>query len=166
MRIRPEMPTDVSAIRTLTSIAFTGMPFASGTEPAIIDALRRAGALHLSLVAEDEAGLVGHVAFSPVRIDGEACGWFGLGPVSVRPSAQRKGVGSALIRKGLGLLRLEGAGGCVLLGDPAYYRRFGFRADPALSLHGVPPVYFQCLRLGGAEMSHGVVTFHEGFGTT
>lgn len=166
MRIRPEKLSDVAAIRAVTAAAFATASHASGTEPAIVDALRKAGALHFSLVAEDETGVIGHVAFSPVLIDGQACGWFGLGPVSVHPSGQGQGTGSALIRHGLDCLRQEGAAGCVLLGDPAYYGRFGFRADPALTLAGVPPVYFQSLRLAAETMPHGAVTFHEGFDAT
>src|SRR5690606_20299677 len=115
-------------VGALTAAAFAGVPYASGTEPAIIAALRAAGALRLSLVAAEGQELLGHVAFSPVIIGGRDRGWLGLGPLSVRPDRQRRGIGSALVRTGLERLRRDGAGGCVLLGDPAYYRRFGFRA--------------------------------------
>ncbi len=83
MEIRPERPEDIDTIRTLTTAAFHPMPYSSGTEAAIIDALRQAGALTLSLVAIHDGDVAGHVAFSPVTINGAASGWYGLGPVSV-----------------------------------------------------------------------------------
>lgn len=166
MPIRLEQPGDADAIRALTTEAFATAPHSSGTEAAIVDGLRAAGALTLSLVAveddEKSGEILGHVAFSPVTIDGAARGWFGLGPVSVRPGRQRGGIGSDLIREGLRRLRERGAAGCVLLGDPAYYGRFGFANDPALVLEGVPPDYF--MRLGfGAELPAGTVRYHAAF---
>lgn len=160
MLIRPEQPEDTDAIRALTTEAFASAPHSSGTEAAIVDALRAAGALTLSLVASEGNEIVGHVAFSPVTIDGAERGWFGLGPVSVRPGRQRGGIGSGLIREGL--RRLRESGGCVLLGDPAYYGRFGFAADPALVLEGVPPGYFMRLAFG-AETPAGTVRYHAAF---
>jgi putative acetyltransferase len=162
MPIRPEQPADAAAIRALTTEAFAAAPHSSGTEAAIIDGLRAAGALTLSLVAVEDSEIVGHVAFSPVTIDGAERGWFGLGPVSVRPDRQRGGVGSELIRDGLQRLREIGAGGCVLLGDPGYYGRFGFAADPALVLEGVPPEYFMRLAFG-AGVPAGTVRYHAAF---
>ncbi|MGO4286439.1 GNAT family N-acetyltransferase [Bosea sp. TAB14] len=162
MPIRPEQPADAAAIRALTTEAFAAAPHSSGTEAAIIDSLRAAGALTLSLVAVEGDEIVGHVAFSPVTIDGAERGWFGLGPVSVRPGRQRGGVGSGLIREGLQRLREIGAGGCVLLGDPGYYGRFGFAADPALVLEGVPPEYFMRLAFG-AGVPAGTVRYHAAF---
>ena len=166
MPIRLEQPGDADAIRALTTEAFATAPHSSGTEAAIVDGLRAAGELTLSLVAvedgETSGEILGHVAFSPVTIDGAEHGWFGLGPVSVRPGRQRGGIGSVLIREGLRRLRENGAAGCVLLGDPAYYGRFGFVNDPALVLEGVPPEYF--MRLGfGAELPAGTVRYHAAF---
>ena len=126
MQIRDERPADAAAIRAVTDAAFAGVPHSNQTESRIIDALRKAGALTLSLVALRREQLVGHIAFSPVLIDGVACDWYGLGPVSVVPELQGLGVGAALIRAGLERLRDIGARGCVLLGDPRYYGRFGF----------------------------------------
>jgi putative acetyltransferase len=163
LQIRDERHEDTDAIRTLTRAAFLDAPHSAGTEAAIVDALRDAGALAISLVAVEKGAVVGHVAFSAVTIDGQPQGWFGLGPVSVEPSRQRAGVGRALIREGLGRLRAMGAGGCVVLGEPAYYGRFGFVSDPALTYPGVPPEYFQCLVLSGDHPS-GVVAYHAGFG--
>jgi putative acetyltransferase len=162
MRIRAETGADAAAIRRVTQDAFTGAPHASGTEAAIVDGLRAAGTLALSLVAEDDGGIVGHVAFSPVTVDGRDPGWLGLGPVSVRPDRQRLGIGSALIREGLSRLRESGAGGCVLLGDPGYYARFGFEADPALRFEGAPPAYFLRLLLSG-PLPSGSVIFQPAF---
>lgn len=163
MVIRPETAEDAAAIRALTAAAFKGLPHSSGTEAAIVDALRDAGALTLSLVAEEQGRIIGHVAFSPVTINGEAGRWFGLGPVSVEPAMQRRGIGQALIREGLERLRSAVAEGCVLLGDPAYYRRFGFVSDPKLRYGDVPPEYFQRLSFNGAE-PEGEVAYHAGFG--
>ena len=162
MDIRLEQPADSDAIRALTTEAFATAPHSSGTEAAIVDGLRAAGALTLSLVAIEGDELVGHVAFSTVTIDGAERGWVGLGPVSVRPGRQRGGIGSGLIRESLRRLREMGAGGCVLLGDPAYYGRFGFANDPTLVLEGVPPEYFMRLGFGG-EMPAGTVRYHAAF---
>lgn len=161
--LRPETPADIPAIAALTTAAFAGAEHSSGTEAAIVDALRGAGALTLSLVAEDGDGQVlGHAAFSPVTIDGEDQNWFGLGPVSVAPELQGQGIGAALIADGLAQLRTSGAAGCVVLGDPAYYGRFGFVSDAGLTYPGVPAEYFQRLVLNGAVPT-GTVTYHAGF---
>lgn len=162
MIIRPEASQDIPYIRTLTDAAFVGVEHSSQTEGAIVDALRDAGALTVSLVAELDGSVIGHVGFSPVLIDGENIGWFGLGPVSVSPGLQRGSVGSTLIKEGLNKLASLGAQGCVVLGDPAYYGRFGFSSDHALRYGDVPPEYFQSLVLGG-ESAAGEVTYHAGF---
>ncbi len=163
MILRNEQPGDAGAIRSLTAAAFATAPHASGTEAQIVDALRETEALHLSLVADDGGVIVGHAAFSPVRIDGRDCGWFGLGPVSVAPARQRGGIGGALIRQGLAALRAEGAAGCVVLGDPGYYRRFGF-ATGGLRYPGPPPEYFLQLALCG-DAPAGGITYAPAFGT-
>lgn len=160
--IRAERAEDEAAIHHLITAAFHDAPHSSGTEAAIVDALRDGGKLALSLVAEDRGVIVGYVAFSPVDIDGVSTGWFGLGPVAVQPIRQRFGIGRALIEDGLQQLRNDGACGCVVLGDPAYYRRFGFAADPALRYPGVPAVYFQHIRFSGPSPS-GTVTYDDAF---
>ncbi|HLY79658.1 MAG TPA: N-acetyltransferase [Caulobacteraceae bacterium] len=162
MQIRLERPEDATTIHALTDAAFKGMPFSDQTEARLVDALREAGALTLSLVATEGGDIVGHVAFSPVTINGERGDWFGLGPVSVWPDRQRIGIGQALIREGLQRLQSLGAGGCVLLGDPAYYRRFGFESDPDLYNAGAPPGAFQRLSLNGSRPS-GEARFHPAF---
>jgi len=165
VRIRRETPADIGAIRAVTAEAFRTPAVSQQTEPYIIDALRAAGALTLSLVAEIDGKVVGHVAFSPVTISDGAGDWYGLGPVSVLPGHQRRGIGSALIRKGLSMLRGLGGRGCCLVGHPEYYTRFGFRAMPALVHEGVPAEVFLALPFGDCVPA-GVVTFHEGFGAT
>ena len=163
MEIRDERPADAAAIHDVTATAFATAPHSDGTEAAIVDRLRAAGALTLSLVAEDGGAIVGHVAFSPILIDRVGERWFGLGPVSVAPGRQRQGIGSALIVEGLARLRAEQAKGCVVLGDPVYYRRFGFAPDAALQFPGLPPEYFQCLAFDGARPA-GIVSYHAAFG--
>lgn len=160
--IRPESPADVPAIFAVTEAAFRTAAHSAGTEQFIVNALRRAGALWVSLVAELDGSLIGHVAVSPVTVSDGAAGWYGLGPVSVLPQHQRSGVGTRLMRAALQALRERGAAGCMLVGDPAYYRRFGFRPEPGLTYPGVPPEYFMVVSLGG-PVPTGVVTFHEGF---
>ena len=162
MQIRPERPEDIDAIRSLTTAAFKDMLYSSKTEAAIVDALRSAGALTISLVAIQDREVVGHAAFSPIKINDEAKHWYGLGPVSVRPDWQQKGIGQALIHIGLEHLRRMGAHGCVVLGEPDYYGRFGFRSDPSLQYGDVPPEYFQALTLIGS-VPRGEVTYHPAF---
>lgn len=157
MLIRPEAEGEEAAIRQVTEAAFAVAEHRSGTEAAIVEGLRAAGRLTLSLVAVAGGEVIGHVAFSPVTVGGEEVGWFGLGPLSVRPERQGEGVGSALVREGLARLRRAGAAGCVVLGDPGYYRRFGFEADPALTFAGVPAAYFMRLVIAGAAPAGAVV---------
>jgi putative acetyltransferase len=161
--IRDEQPADADAIRAVTLAAFAGMAYSHQTEAAIIEALRAAGALALSLVAVEAGAVLGHVGFSPVALDGDTGrGWYGLGPLSVRPDRQGQGIGGALVREGLRRLKERGARGCVLVGDPAYYQRFGFGPAPSLTLPDVPAAYFMALALDGAVPA-GTVAFHPGF---
>lgn len=162
IQIAQERAGDEVAIRAVTQAAFAGLPHSEQTEAAIVDALRAAGALTVSLVAVDEGKVVGHVAFSPVTIDGGDKGWFGLGPVSVTPERQRDGIGSRLITEGLEMLKARGARGCVVLGDPEYYQRFGFVPDAGLIYADVPPEYFQAIALDD-QGAAGKVEYHEGF---
>ena len=161
--VRPERFGDEGAIHALTEAAFADMPFSQGDEQDLVDALRASGDLALSLVATDGDAVVGHIAFSPVTISDGTREWFDLGPVSVMPKAQRQGIGSALIRRGIAGLRERGARGIVLLGSPDYYSRFGFEHDPQLSYPGPPPEYFQQLVLAGPA-PRGVVRYARAFG--
>lgn len=163
MVIRPERTGDECAIHDVVHAAFDGHPHSDGSEPAIVDRLRADGDLTISLVAEDGGEIVGHVAFSPVTISDGSTRWFGLGPVAVMPERQHEGIGAALIERGLALLRERGAAGCVVLGEPAYYGRFGFLHDPTLTYPGPPPEYFQRLVMTASSAS-GVVTYAPAFG--
>jgi putative acetyltransferase len=162
IEIRAETPADSQIIEAVTASAFWNAPHTSRTEQHIVNALRKAGELAISLVAEEAGGVIGHVAMSPVSISDDATGWFGLGPISVLPQHQRRGVGSQLVREALRLLRAGGASGCVVLGEPEYYRRFGFQPDPNLVLAGVLPEYFQVISFALSKPS-GIVTYHQAF---
>ena len=161
-RIREEVGGDAAAIERVTEAAFAVAEHADGTEAQIVAALREAGALSVSLVAEIDGRLVGHVAASPVEVSDGAAGWFGLGPLSVLPGRRRRGIGAALVVEALERLRALEAAGCVVLGDPAYYRRFGFRGEPGLELPGVPPAYFLALAFANS-LPTGAVTYHAAF---
>jgi putative acetyltransferase len=160
--LRTETPADVRAIEAVTTAAFLNAPHTSHTEQHIVNALRRAGQLAISLVAETDGIVIGHVAISPISISDGASGWFGLGPISVLPQHQRCGIGSQLMREALRILRQRGARGCVVLGEPSYYGRFGFEANASLVLPGVPPEYFQAISFD-ASSAEGVVTYHQAF---
>ena len=164
MQIRPETLSDQRAIHFLTEAAFKIAPHSNQTEARIIDSLRLAGALTISLVAGEADSLLGHVAFSPVMIREAIGDWYGLGPVSVRPDRQRRGVGAALIRNGLERLVALKAAGCVVLGEPSYYGRFGFESDAELYYGDAPRAYFQRLIFHGSSPK-GEVTYHPGFDT-
>ena len=130
--IRPERPDDMAAVFAVHAAAFP-----TDAEARLVDRVRAAGEARLSLVAEANGAVVGHVLFSPVSIEtasGHRTG-FGLAPVAVLPAHQRQGVGSALIREGLAICRQQRCLFVVVLGHPAYYPRFGFRraSDVGLS---------------------------------
>jgi putative acetyltransferase len=162
VHVRTEAPADVMAIRAVTEDAFREHPHSRQTEAQIVDALRRADGLSLSLVAHRNGQVVGHAAFAPIDITGGATGWHSLGPLSVAPDAQGAGVGAALVWHGLRILRQLGAAGCVVLGEPAYYGRFGFRSTPALRLEGAAPGCF-LVRPFERLIPMGTVRYHEAF---
>lgn len=162
MIIRKETVADVAAITEVTIAAFTNHPISNHTEQFIISALRDAEALALSLVAEIDGCVVGHIAFSPLVISDGTSDWYGLGPVSVLPEYQKQGIGKSLINEGLSMLKELGGQGCALVGDPNYYRRFGFKNDPDLVHEGVPQEVFLALSFN-EKMPKGIVRFHEGF---
>ncbi|MCK0167877.1 N-acetyltransferase [Jannaschia sp. S6380] len=161
MLIRPEAPDDHAGIHAMTRAAFAVAPHADGDEPEIVDRLRADGDLALSLVAVDGA-LAGHVAFSPARLQVPGM-WLALGPISVHPDRQRRGIGTALIETGLAQLRTGGAAGCVLLGDPDYYGRFGFCSDLGLTYADLPARHVQGLAFGAVQPT-GPVRFAPAFG--
>jgi len=160
--IRNETDDDIRTIAEVTVEAFKKLEVSNQTEKYIIEALRAARALTLSLVAEFGGKVVGHIAFSPVTISDGTMNWYGLGPVSVLPEYQRKGIGKALIEEGLSRLKDLGARGCCLVGHPEYYKKFGFENVSDLVLEGVPAEVFFALSFDG-RIPHGNVTFHEGF---
>ena len=160
--VREEVPSDIEAITRVTAAAFLSHPQSDQTEQLIIEELRRSGALALSLVAEAEGRVIGHVAFSPVTISDSTSDWYGLGPLSVEPAFQGRGVGQALVNAGLDVLRSRGANGCVLFGAAGYYGRFGFSANSDIYFLGGPPEFFLCMRLKGPA-PHGEVKYHPAF---
>lgn len=163
--LRDETLADTGAIAEVTLAAFENLAISQQTEHFIVAALRAAGALTVSLVAESGGRVIGHVAFSPVTLSDGTPNWYGLGPVSVLPPFQRQGVGRALIQEGLARLKALGAQGCCLVGHPGYYQQFGFRHTPDLVLEGVPPEVFFALSFDG-HLPRGTVMFHEAFRAT
>jgi putative acetyltransferase len=162
VRIRSEAAEDAAPIEAITIDAFASATLSDHREHLILDALRKAGQLTFSLVAELDSELVGHIAASPVTISDGSPDWIGLGPVSVMRRHQRRGIGSALVHEALRQLVEARAAGCVVLGDPAYYRRFGFRVREDLTLTGVPREYFQAIAFR-EEFPRGAVRYHVAF---
>ena len=160
--IRSETDADVSAIAEVTVAAFKTLEISDHTEQFIIEALRAAKALTVSLVAEEDGCVIGHIALSPVTISDGTRNWYGLGPVSVLPEHQRKGIGKSLIQEGLSRLKNLNAQGCCLVGDPDFYRKFGFKNISGLVHEGVPQEVFFALSFDG-HTPQGNVAFHEGF---
>lgn len=165
MIIRNEKDADIEVITEVTIAAFKNHPISNHTEQFIIKALRAAGALTISLVAEIDRQIVGHIAFSPVTISDSTTDWYGLGPISVLPDYQRQGIGKALINEGLSLLKNKGAQGCALVGDPNYYQRFGFKNYPELIYEGIPQEFFLILPFT-QKIPQGIIVFHDGFKAT
>lgn len=164
VNIREEVPADWATIRALIETAFLDAPHTSHTEHLIVDALRDSGNLTVSLVAEVSNQIVGHVAISPVSISDGSQNWYGLGPIAVIPEYQGLGIGSQLVRQSLASLRDRGAVGCVVLGNPEYYGRFGFKAESSLILPDVSPEYFQAISFD-RRIPSGLVSYHESFNT-
>jgi putative acetyltransferase len=164
--LRDEQASDHAAIAAVNRAAFEGP-----AEAELVDALRAAGALTLSLVATADGELVGHVAFSPVTITGAAAGTtsaIGLAPMAVLPSWQRRGVGTRLVAEGLERLRVAGHRAVVVLGHPAYYPRHGFSPASRFGLrweHRAPDEAFMALELvpGALAEMGGVVRYHPEF---
>lgn len=160
--IRQERPEDAAAIASVIEEAFADHPHSNHTEHRLVEALRTAGALAASLVAVEDGEVVGHIAFSRVSIGGTDSGWMIMAPLAVRTARQRQGIGQALVRVGLEAIRIRGASGCVLVGDPAYYGRFGFAPRPGLAHKGVPPEYVLAFTFGD-PIPAGDITCHPAF---
>jgi len=163
--IRNERPGDIASIAYVTEEAFKTLEISDHTEQFIINALRAAGALTISLVAEMDGNVIGHIAFSPVTMSDGTSDWYGLGPVSVLPDYQGQGVGKVLIEEGLSRLNDINAKGCCLVGHPDYYKKFGFNNVTDLVHEGVPQEVFFVLSLDG-NIPRGEVTFHDAFKAT
>jgi putative acetyltransferase len=145
MRVRPEAAADVEAVRAVHDAAF-----AQAAEGKLVDALRGGSWWHpsLSLVAELDGEIVGHVLLTDVTLAGRPV--FALGPIGVLPAHQRSGVGSALMTAAMDAAAATDRGLITLLGDPAYYTRFGFTPASDVGVvdpWGAPPGYFMVLRL-------------------
>lgn len=162
MIIRKEQNSDIDAITDVTIAAFKNHPISRQTEHFIVTALRQGNVLTISLVAEIDEQIVGHIAFSPITISDGTTEWYGLGPVSVLPEYQRQGIGKALINKGLSLLKDMDAKGCALVGPPDYYKKFGFKNYPEMIHEGIPQEVFLALPFT-EKIPKGIVVFHEGF---
>ncbi|MBM3114433.1 GNAT family N-acetyltransferase [Jeongeupia naejangsanensis] len=163
--IRPAGVADAAAIDELVTAAF-GQPGEAG----LVAALNAAGRIDLELVAEAGGLIVGHVLFSPMTVEGVAGAVTGLAPLSVAADWRRQGLGKALVDAGLAQLQAKGVVAAVVLGDPAYYGRFGFvRADRfGLSCeYEVPPEYFMALELvpGALDFAAGVARYAPEFAT-
>jgi putative acetyltransferase len=132
LTIRHETASDREAVFRVEAEAF-----GRDNEARLVDALRDAGKALLSLVAEDDGEIVGHILFSPMTIESETAVHYAvcLGPLAVAPSQQRRGVGSRLIEAGLAELRDAGHGAVFLTGHPSYYPRFGFRPAREFDVH-------------------------------
>ena len=162
MITRKEKNTDIESITNVTIEAFKNHPISRQTEPFIVNALRLADVLTISLVAEVNEQIVGHIAFSPIAISDDTKDWYGMGPVSVLPDYQKQGIGKALINDGLTLLKDMGGQGCALVGPPEYYNKFGFKNNPEMIHEGIPQEVFLALPFN-EKIPKGIVCFHEGF---
>lgn len=174
LRLRRSTPEDVGAIRALTAAAFATAPHRAppadatddpGEAALVVWLLEDPAAIpQLSLVAERGDDLIGHVVCSRGRIDDSPA--LGLGPVSVRPDQQRGGVGSALVHAVLGAAQALDEPVVVLLGDPAYYARFGFSPASALGIAAPEPQWddlFQARALGPGPVPSGTFRYAEPF---
>jgi putative acetyltransferase len=148
--IRPERAADVQAVRAIHCAAFP-----TDAEARLVDALRAAGEALVSLVAERGGAVVGHILFSPVTLDPPGPVGAGLAPVAVHPSWQRRGIGGLLVREGLSACAAKGIAFVVVLGDPGYYGRFGFRRASA---RGLSNEYGADAAFGVVELSPGALT--------
>lgn len=161
--IRDEKENDYKPISQVTIAAFAPLDISDHNEQFIIQALRRAQALSLSLVAEINGQVVGHIAFSPVTISSGTQDWYGLGPLSVHPKFQGQGIGTALVKKGLAHLEKLKAKGCVLVGYPDFYQKLGFQNTHELIVEGVDQEFILALSFDG-HLPQGQLIFHQGFG--
>ncbi|MBL8861935.1 MAG: GNAT family N-acetyltransferase [Planctomycetes bacterium] len=164
LRVRPEQPHDHAAVEALVAAAF-----GRAAEARLVARLR-ADPLAVSLVAEQDGTLVGHVLFTPIRAGGRSVGGraMGLAPLSVAERARRSGIGARLVHEGLALLRRRGTSLVVVLGEPGYYGRFGFTPAAPAGLacrYGGEDGAFQLLELAerAAAEQRGTVEYDPAF---
>ena len=162
--VRSERPEDAGAVRAVNLAAFE-----TATEADLVDALRAQASGVVSLVAERDGAVVGHILFSPVLLGAHPeLRIAGLAPMAVVPACQRQGIGSALVRAGLERCRALGYGAIVVLGHPTYYPRFGFTPSAPRGIrsgYDVPDDVFMALELQPGYLGHasGIVAFHPAF---
>jgi putative acetyltransferase len=160
--IRPETSQDFKAIEQIHIAAFANHPYSRQTEHLIVNALRADGALTVSLVAEVDGAVLGHIAFSPMGLNGRECPWSLAGPLGVLPEFQRQGIGKQLVREGIDAIRKLGAEGCVLVGDPGYYTPLGFKHSAGLQMEGVPAENIMYYPITGG-IPQGAISHHAAF---
>ncbi len=161
MNIRYETVADIAQIHDVNQRAF-GQP----VEADLVDALREQARPFLSIVAEGDGAIVGHICFTPVTIEQTNGLVMGLAPMAVAPERQHQGIGSQLVRFGLDECRRLGAVAVVVLGHPEYYPRFGFRPASSVGLrseYDVPDPVFMVLALTPGVDLRGVARYHEAF---
>ncbi len=164
MRVRPEDVTDRSAVRAVNEAAFD-----SSAEADLVDVLHGGSTEVISLVAERDDVVVGHILFSQVTLTGHRpLNLMGLGPMAVTPQQQRTGVGSALVREGLARCKQHGVAAVVVLGHPDYYPRFGFVPASRFSIrceYDVPDDVFMIIELkaGALVNASGVILYDKAF---
>jgi putative acetyltransferase len=162
--IRDEEPNDYQAVHTVNSSAFE-----TPAEANLVDALRNEAHPIISLVADDDGLIVGHIMFSPVSLSGHPeLNIMGLGPMAITPDRQRKGIGSALVRLGLGRCKQLGFGAAIVLGHPWYYPRFGFSPSAGYAIsceYDVPSDVFMVMELqpGYLRGASGIIKYHPAF---
>jgi putative acetyltransferase len=165
MIIRLEKPEDQIGIRHINTEAFD-----TDAEANLIDALRKSGTPLISLVAEENGELVGHILFSPVTLEAGNCNIFiaGLAPMAVAPAFQKREIGSMLVREGLRHCKKAGYAAVVVLGHPDYYPRFDFVPSVNYGIKpefDVPAEVFMAkeLRKGALADCNGIVKYHTVF---
>jgi putative acetyltransferase len=155
--VHPERPGDAAPIHAVHAASFP-----TDLEARLVDRLRATGQLAVSLVAEVDGAVMGHIGFSPVTAASGAAG-AGLAPMAVVKPQRRQGIAARLVREGLEACRSAGFGWVVVLGEPAYYARFGFRPAAAFGLsdeYGGGPA-FQAIELvaGALPVGGGLVRY-------